>query len=379
MARKLRPVALEAFERGFRLDRWVERHLTVVVRSGPEWLCVCPICYREKLAIHIGRKAWHCLSAECRFAGWSPSRLVSAVMRVSLGRAKEIVAAETLGVDLGPVEALEGVVVVRDRQKLPQASLPPVAWALAPTQWAYAIGRGISPDHIDLFKMGTILSDGTGSKADWALSGRIIFPIWDLRGELVSWVARAVDDHPAKTINMPRPCRDEKHGEWCTCYHDKWGLPSVAGAAEAGEVVLGLHLVAPGQPVIVVEGPIDAAVCGPSFAAILGSSITHAQAELIAKSGASEAIVLLDGDEGGIEGSPKVGRILEQALPTRIGICPAGTDPGALGRERAWQTAMTAPRSGTPGSLGSPRPSTIKKPRSLVPFQGSLETPPRDR
>lgn len=372
--RKPRTIPLTPEEQAFRFDRWVDKHLSVIDKSGPEWLCMCPECGRDKMAIHVTRKAWHCLSGECGIAGWTPTGLVAVTLRLPRSRAREVIAADALGAYTGPIEQLES----DDRRRkfgrrLPQATLPPVAWGLPPEQWAYALGRGIPPEHMELFRIGTVLSDGSGSKADRNLTGRLIFPMWDRRGELVYWGTRAVREHPAKVINMPRSCRHEDHGDHCVCYHEAWGLVPVPEAAEAGEVVMGLHLIVPGKPVIVVEGLTDTAVCGPQFVGIMGSSITMEQADLIGKSGASEAIVLLDGDQAGVRGTPQVASILEQAISTRIATCPWGTDPGALGRMKAMEVAMAAPKQGTPGGLFDRRAKKLPAPKSYCPFVPGLD------
>ena len=62
--RKPRPVPLTPEENRFRLDEWIDRNLIVEDKSGPEWLCVCPACGRTKLAVHVGRKAYHCFDLE---------------------------------------------------------------------------------------------------------------------------------------------------------------------------------------------------------------------------------------------------------------------------------------------------------------------------
>jgi DNA primase len=109
-------------------------------------------------------------------------------------------------------------------------------------------------------------------------------------------------------------------------------------------VVLGVHLIRPGEPVIVVEGPVDAAVCGPGFVATLGAKCSLEQAALIASSGASEAIVLYDGDLAGQNGHRQAAAILSQFMPTRAGIAPWGEDPGSLGRTKALEIALAMPK-----------------------------------
>jgi hypothetical protein len=232
----------------------------------------------------------------------------------------------------------------------------------------YAASRGISLDNSIAFGLATVIGDWSRSRADWALTGRLLFPIWHGR-KIVFWVARdTTGDSKAKTINMPRPCRTTGHDPGCTCYHEAWGLPPVPHSALGHEVVLGLHLVIPGSTVYVVEGGTDAAVCGPGFVATLGAKCSLQQAALIAASGASEAVVLYDGDEAGRKAAPKVAERLAALMPTRYAICPAGQDPGSLGREASIAVAQSAPKAGQLSPLAPPRknPTTIPQ---LQPLQ----------
>lgn len=373
MGRKARPVALTPAERAFRLDEWVDRHLLVEAKSGPEWLCVCPACGRTKLAVHVGRKAYRCLSAHCGIASWRPVNLVRVTLGVSRDRAQEIVAAFGIGVDLGPVQALLPSMPPRMRaaRDLPGAPLPAVAWELLPTQQAYVRERGIPVEHAEWFGLATILADGSFSKADRHLAGRVLFPIWGPRGRIVFWVARAVGESTIKTYNTPRSCREPGHSPLCTCYHDLWGLQPVPEAATADEVVLGIHLVRPGEPVILVEGPVDAAVCGPGFVATLRAWCSPQQAAWIAAAGASEVIILYDGDEAGRVGARKAADVLRTVLPTRIAQCPEDEDPGSLGRSHALRIAYAAPREGV-GQLPAKRYTQIPKVSRTVPLVGPL-------
>ena len=378
MARKDRPFPLTAEETRFRFDQWVERHLVIEEQHGPEWVCVCPKCNRPKLAVHVGRKAFQCLAASSRFASWSPTRLVAGALDVPIERAREIVAAAGLGMEIGPVQALAPSESHRIGP-LPLASLPLVDWQLRRDQAEYITSRGVPSSHIPAFGLGTVMSNGTGSRADYALTGRVIFPAWDAQGRMVFWTARAIGQSKAKTINMPRPCREANHSEWCACYHSEWGLPEVPMAATADEVVLGLHQVRRGEPVIVVEGPIDMAVCGPGFVSVMRAWISPAQAALIAGTGASEAIILFDGDapdpygkRAGEEGLKKSLPILSAAMTTRGLTCPEGEDPGSMGRQESLRLALTAPEAASIQQLSSSGYIPIARTRSSPPFQAGL-------
>lgn len=371
MPRKPRPVALTAEEIRFKLASWVERHLTIVERHGPEWVTICPSCGRSKMAIHTGRKAFQCLSANCRFRGWRPTKLVAVTLDITMKQAREVVAAAGLGVTLGPVPALASAEQYRRRGPLPKATMPPVDWGLHPAQRDYCRARGISDANMGYFGLGTIMSNGSGSKADYALSGRVLFPVWGRGGKLVWWVARAIQESRAKTINMPRSCREDNHEPGCVCYHDDWGLPPIADAATADEVVLGLHLVRPGDRVIVVEGPVDAAVCGPSFVSVNRAWVSVEQAALIAATGASEAVILFDGDTAGEIGAAQSLPILGAALPTRIAPCPDEEDPGSLGRAKALSIAAQAQAGGIQ-QLRTARYISVAKPTRRPPLQEPL-------
>jgi hypothetical protein len=298
------------------------------------------------------------------------------VLNTSTQEADEIIAAAALGRSLGPVQPLRREEQTHRRTiDIPLAALPPVIWGLdhAPAQRQYIRGRGIPDEHARGLGLGVVQSDRSGSKADRALTGRVIFPIW-VHGKLVFWVARDTTGRSkAKVINMPRPCRTEAHGPYCACYLEEWGLPAVPQAATADEVVVGLHWVSPGMPVIIVEGPTDVAVCGPQFVGTLGAHLSYEQALLIAGAGASEAIILWDGDDGGRNGAPKAAEVLGAAMPTRWTTCPDGTDPGTLGRAQALALAAAAPQAGglrpLPSVAQAPRLKRADRPPFLSPLE----------
>lgn len=337
-----RPIILSPAERRMDLGRWVTDNLTVYDQSGAEWICGCPRCGREKLAINIHRKAWQCWT--CGFAGWSPALLIAVALKIHPARAVEIIASDATGRAIGPVKGL--ATGERARGELPQAPLPPgMPWRLDGQAARYAEQRGIHPAHATAFGLSSIRGDQSGSKADRVLAGTLFFPVWDERGTLAFWTVRSTwAKSNIKTINLPASCKQPEHPPGCTCEHERWGLSQVPECAGKEEVVLGLHLLRVGEPAIVVEGPVDAAVCGPGFVATLGASMSVRQALAIAGAGVSEVILLYDPDEAGECGAAKARALLEGILPVRTALCPPGHDPGKLGRKLAWDYAMAAPR-----------------------------------
>ena len=200
--------------------------------------------------------------------------------------------------------------------------------------------RGISDDHAGLLGLMGVAGDGSGSKADRLLRTRLLFPAWT-GGRVIFWCARAIDGHPAKVMNLPRACTLD-HAAGCTCNHDEWGLRPTPGCAGSGDALLGLHLVRPGDRVIVVEGPVDAAVGGPGFVAIFGAQMHAPQAAALAAASPGQIVVMLDGDAAGRHGAPLAARVLGAYAETRIAWMPAGEDPGSLGRDACLRLADVA-------------------------------------
>jgi len=352
MTRRARPVELTSEEKRFDFRRWVLSHMVVESRGDVEWTCRCPSCGRPKLAVNVDRKAWQCWSASCRFRGWRPVALVAAVLEVHPIRAAEIIAADVMGVVMGPVGPLS--VPETASLRLPMAYPPPgTIWELTGREREYALSRGISADHIRMFGLSSVARVQDGSKANRLTSGSVLFPVWDELGQFVFWTVR-VTWGSIKTLNLPAACKDSTHPIGCTCRHDEWGLPGVPDVAGKEDVVLGLHLIQPGDRVVIVEGPVDAAVCGPGFVATMGATLSWRQALLIAGTGAREAVVLYDPDDAGRSGARSAHALLSSLMPTRVAECPDGMDPGDLGRDGALSVVDLSPRKPSVAGLGVP-------------------------
>ena len=372
MSRKVRPIPLTNSESRFRLGPWLREHADVYSISGPEWVCECPMCGRDKLAIHVNRKVWQCWT--CSFRGWSPTLLVSAILGIPIENAVQIIAAYAAGQAIGPIPTLMGF-RFRKPATLPEAPIPPgTKWEVSGTQASYLRMRNVPEDHYRHFCLGTVDGDSGDTKANKVLKGRIIVPIWNPVGRFVFWVTRAINQRGAKVVNLPRPCREVGHPANCTCYHSEWGLSPVPGCATANDVVLGLNLVQPGTAVYVVEGPMDAIVCGPGFVSVLGANISPQQATLIGGSGASEAVILFDGDRKGYRGSLQAATMLSRIIPVRVGRLPKDDDPGSLGRHRCLAIAKIARAVWQLDPLQNDVPTTNKRrDKPIKPFVGALD------
>ena len=213
----------------------------------------------------------------------------------------------------------------------------------------YLAGRGLAQADIDRFGLGfapsgndAVLRHLRGKGIDEALAidcglcarpedgrapydrfrDRIVFPIRDARGRLVSLGGRAMaQDARAKYLNGPQ-----------TDLFDK------------GRTLYNLHearaAAAKGAPLILAEGYMDViALVRAGFEAAvapLGTAITEDQLQLLWRV-SDEPVVALDGDAAGLNSAY---RLIDLALPLlapgrslRFAVLPAGKDPDDLLRE----------------------------------------------
>lgn len=307
---------------------WISANLTVEHMNGNEWTCVCPACGKTKLAVNIVKEAFQCWT--CKLSGRRAAKLVSVVLGLSEPEAASHLATNSLAVAQTSIKPLAQK-SLSNREVLPRAPLPPGTKPLQGKAMRYALSRGISAENAALFGLSSVFGDNSGSRADRLLAGRLLIPVFDSHRRLVYWIARATDDHPIKTINLPSADR-----------HAAWGLPLVANCATRSEVLVGLHTVSSGSRVVVVEGPMDVAVCGAGFVATMGASMSPRQAAVLAATGAAEAVILYDPDDAGRKGAQQVKRALSPYLPTVIATCPDGSDPADMGRQNSLKIADSA-------------------------------------
>lgn len=300
------------------LAAWAAANLTVTEQAGEEWTCACPECGKEKLALNVSKQFWQCWT--CKFSGRDPAKLIEATLGLSPSEVGAYLLTSTVSLATGRIEPLSAAKQTRGR--LPLAPLPPGTGPLEGLPAAYAAERRIPPSHAEAFGLASVHGDGSGSLADRLLAGRLLIPAFDLARRLVYWQARATCADEIKTLNLPRSER-----------HTKWGFPHTPDCAVRSEVLVGIHLIEPGDTVILVEGPIDAVVCGPGFVSSLGAALSPQQARLISATGASRVVILYDPDEAGERGARKAARQLSPYLQARIANCRPGLDPADMGRE----------------------------------------------
>lgn len=199
------------------------------------------------------------------------------------------------------------------------------------------IQRGARP--ADLIEAGLLISpEGGGSPYD-RFRDRLIFPIMDVRGRVISFGGRAMNpDDRAKYLNGPESPLFHKGA---TLY----GLQEARRLLGAGG----------GEtPVVVVEGYMDVIACqraGIAAVAPLGTALTEEQMERLWRI-TPEPVLCFDGDAAGLRAAY---RVIERALPMlksgrsfRFALLGGGQDPDDILRDKgapALRQALTDTRA----------------------------------
>lgn len=181
------------------------------------------------------------------------------------------------------------------------------------------IARGATPG--DLIAAGLLVSPEDGGSPFDRFRDRIMFPICDARGRVVSFGGRALNPaRKAKYLNGPETA----------VFHKSRVLYGLHGARQ---------LLADGGALVVVEGYLDVIACqraGVAAVASMGTALTPDQIGLLWRLH-GEPTLCFDGDRAG---RAAAGRAMETALPLvepgkslRFSIVKGGKDPDDVYRD----------------------------------------------
>lgn len=189
----------------------------------------------------------------------------------------------------------------------------------------YLVTKGAMP--AELVDAGLLIAPEDGGAPYDRFRNRIIFPITDARGRVVSFGGRALDaEAKAKYLNGPdSPLFDKGR----TLY-GLFGARKILSAAPGNEPA----------PLLVVEGYMDVIAChraGVAAVAPMGTALTEGQMEILWRHHA-EPTLCFDGDGAGQRAA---GRVIERALPLlqpgrsfRFAMVEGGKDPDDVLREQ---------------------------------------------
>lgn len=171
---------------------------------------------------------------------------------------------------------------------------------------AYLKTRGVSPELAAKFGCGFF--PGKGS-----MSGRVVFPIHNGKGELVAYAGRAVDGTEPK-YKLP------------VGFHKSLELFNLHRTADESNKR---------RVVVVVEGFFDClAVTAAGFpcVSLMGSSLSQRQQELLGTH-FKACWLMLDGDDAGRQGTAEMLPRLARSLWVRQAVVPDGKQPDAMTEE----------------------------------------------
>jgi DNA primase len=201
----------------------------------------------------------------------------------------------------------------------------------------YLISKGARP--ADLVQAGLLIQPEDGGAPYDRFRDRIMFPITDLRGKVISFGGRALDpEAKAKYLNGPET-------ELFNKSHVLYGLYDARKILGAGEAA---------APLVVVEGYMDVIACqraGVAAVAGMGTALTEEQMALMWRFH-PEPTLCFDGDGAGQRAAARaIDRALPHLKPGRsfqFAMVSGGKDPDDVLREQGAAALKTQLAQTTP-------------------------------
>ncbi|MFC1917364.1 DNA primase [Chloroflexota bacterium] len=200
----------------------------------------------------------------------------------------------------------------------------------SPNNWEdlknYLMEKGYAPEK--MLETGLIIASEDGRTRD-RFRNRLMFPIFDIRGHIIGFGARALDDTMPKYLNSPQ---SEIFDKSSTLY----GLNFASSAIRQQELA------------VIVEGYIDVITAHQhgftNVVASMGTAITEVQVRALKKLGRN-LLLALDADAAGEEAMRRCiqyENVLDAEI--RVLIMPDGKDPDDFIKEdpTAWQKMLGA-------------------------------------
>lgn len=174
--------------------------------------------------------------------------------------------------------------------------------------YRYLLSKGHQKD--DIIELGLVNQDKKGNLYD-KFKNRLMFPIDDIRGNIIGFGGRTLIDDKAKYMNSPQSLAYDKSKHI-------YGVSNLKNSTKVGKIIL-------------VEGYMDVVSLtnyGFDFAiASLGTSLTHDQAKLI-KRYCKNIYICYDGDSAGQNATSRAIEIFkEQDISPSIIVIPDNLDP----------------------------------------------------
>jgi DNA primase len=266
---------------------------------------------KESFGIHVSKKIWSCQSSSCAAArsgkkGGNVLDFVAVMESCSIRDAAtklaswfSITANRTTTSEKTKLVAAEKTESGEEREEN-----KPLTFALTnvdPTH-EYLRARGIDEDTAQDFGVGFFPGRGT-------MSGRVVIPIHNKKGELVAYAGRAIDDT-----------------------EPKYKIPN--GFRKSIEL-FNLHRVGESERIVVVEGFFDCIKVHQSgfpCVALMGSSLSTEQEKILVQN-FRRILFLFDGDDAGRRGADECLLRLGKKLLVMAVMLPEGKQPDSMSVE----------------------------------------------
>lgn len=207
------------------------------------------------------------------------------------------------------------------RRGLSKATLTNFGLGFAPDSWDALITElaGQGYEKRDLLEAGLAVSNKDGRIYD-RFRNRVIFPIIDIRGSVIGFGGRVMDDATPKYLNSPEtPVYNKSRNVFAL---------NIAKTSKAGRVILTEGYM---DTISLHQAGFDGAV------ASLGTSLTEEHAQLLSRY-FKEAVIAYDGDKAGVAAAQRAIPLLEKAgLKVKVLRMTGAKDPDefikAFGRD----------------------------------------------
>jgi DNA primase len=282
-------------------------------KRGHQLVGRCPIHRGQRddsFRASLSKNAFHCFACQ---AGGNVLNFVAAMEKCSIRQAALrlqrwfSVGALGEGSPLGSARSVRKGELVREKE----GRNAPLPFVLTGVDHAhpYLVERGIDPATAAAFGMGFYAGSGL-------LSGRVVIPIANARGQTVAYAGRALNESLPK-YKLPAGFRKA------------WELFNLHRAAATGN-----------KTVIVVEGYFDCLRVHraglPSVVALMGSSLSAEQENALLEA-FNRVVLLLDGDAAGRAASRAIAtRLCKRCWVAEV-LVPDGTQPDQLSLEAIHQ------------------------------------------
>jgi DNA primase len=249
---------------------------------------------KHKLSINVNTGAWQCWS--CREHG----SLRDLVKKIAQLKKTTINISDFKG-DYVPKPA---AVAINEEIRIPwPEAYQPLYEAKSPAMLYaknYVLKRGLTEEQIAYYKIGYCQ---TGR-----YSGRIIVPVLDARGELVSFIARDCTGTLKPKVLTP---------------------PSLEGRHGIKDYVFNLHRAALTGHVLIGEGVFDSISLGVRGVCLFGKSASQIQIAKIINKKLKRVTICLDPDAQ-LEANILANQLIGHCPDVRIVALPEGTDPNSV-------------------------------------------------